>query len=221
MKINDTILNIPPYISTSWENITSLFTQNDLLIVILKNGAKIEIPTLKPDMLENIFTIHSKVLENKSKPKTSINFGLPSLPTNLPIGGLESLTSSMQHNPKQKDAPDIPKDVLNKIANIAKLFADESNMDMPKPEKKCNCMHCQISRALLRGIGVNPENLDEEVSDQDLKFKDWEIIEEKNLLYKVTNPLDPNEHYSVFLGKPIGCTCGQKNCEHIKAVLNS
>ncbi|NGX33463.1 MAG: hypothetical protein K1060chlam4_01531, partial [Candidatus Anoxychlamydiales bacterium] len=40
-------------------------------------------------------------------------------------------------------------------------------------------------------------------------------------LYRVTNPLDENEHYSVFLKDPIGCTCGKKNCEHVKAVLNS
>ena len=42
-----------------------------------------------------------------------------------------------------------------------------------------------------------------------------------SILIVVTNPLDANEHYNVFLGDPIGCTCGQKNCEHIRAVLNS
>ncbi|HEU64910.1 MAG: hypothetical protein KR126chlam4_01438 [Candidatus Anoxychlamydiales bacterium] len=217
MKINDKILNIPPYISTSWENITSLFTQNDLLVVILKNGAKIEIPNLKGDIIEEIFKIHSKVLEDKSKPKASISFGLPSLPT----GGLESFTSAMQHNPEQKNAPDIPSDIINKIANIAKLFAEEANMDIPKPEDNCNCMHCQISRALQIGMGINPENLDEAVDEKDLKFRDWDIFEEGAHLYRVTNPLDEKEHYSVFLKDPIGCTCGKKNCEHIKAVLNS
>jgi len=217
MKINDKILNIPPYVSTSWENVTSLFTENNILIVVLKNGAKIEIPNLKGEMMEEIFKIHSKVLENKSNPKTSISFGLPALPT----GGLESFTTAMQHNPEQKDSPDIPTDIINKIANIAKLFAEEANMEMPKPVNGCNCMHCQISRALQVGMGINPENLDEEVDEKDLKFRDWEIIEEGSHLYKVINPLDEKEHYSVFLKDPIGCTCGKKNCEHIKAVLNS
>lgn len=222
MKINDKILNIPPYISTSWDNITSLFTEKeDLLIVILKNGQKIRIPHLTKDMIEEIFRIHSKVLETKSSPKTSISFGLPTLPTSGAFGGLESFSSAMQHNPEQKNAPDIPLDVINKIANIAKLFAEEANMDIPKPIDNCNCMHCQISRALQIGMGVNPENLDAEVDEKDLKFRDWDIFEEGTSLYRVVNPLDENEHYSVFLNDPIGCTCGQKNCEHIKAVLNS
>jgi hypothetical protein len=61
----------------------------------------------------------------------------------------------------------------------------------------------------------------EEISDDDLKFRDWEIAQTEANLYSVTNPLDPSEHYSVFLGEPLGCTCGSKNCEHIKAVLKS
>jgi hypothetical protein len=35
------------------------------------------------------------------------------------------------------------------------------------------------------------------------------------------NPLDHKEHYNVFLGDPIGCSCGNNNCEHIQAVLKS
>ncbi len=71
------------------------------------------------------------------------------------------------------------------------------------------------------GSGVNPENLDEDVSEEELKFKMWDIEEIDETLFKVTNPLDANEHYNVYLGNPIGCTCGKKNCEHIKAVLNT
>ena len=61
----------------------------------------------------------------------------------------------------------------------------------------------------------------EEVTDEDLKFRTWDIKQPGKKLYLVTNPLDNNENYNVFLGKPVGCTCGQKYCEHIKAVLNS
>lgn len=218
MKINDKILNIPPYISTTWDNITSLFTQRGILIVVLKSRAKIEIPNLEDDILELIFSTHAKTLE--TKPKTSISFGLPSI-GGLSNGMLESFTSSMQHNPEQKDAPDIPTDVKNKIANISKLFAEEASLEMPKPIEGCNCMHCQISKAMQLGMGINPENIDEEVSDKDLTFRVWDIEEEGTKLYKVVNPLDQNEHYNVYLGEPLGCTCGKKNCEHIKAVLNS
>ena len=217
MKINDKILNIPPYISTTWANITSLFTQNDILIVILKNKIKIKIPNLESDILELIFKTHAKTLE--TKPKQSISFGFPTL--GGIGGGLESITSGMQHNPEQKNAPNIPEDIKNKIANIAKLFAAEASMEIPKPIDNCNCVHCQISKAMQHGMGINIENLDEEVSDEDLKFRLWDIQEEGTKLFKVINPLDQNEHYNVYLGDPLGCTCGKKNCEHIKAVLNS
>lgn len=217
MKINKSILHIPPYISTAWDNVISIFSQDNLLIIILKNGSKIEIPNLKPQLLELIFDTHGQILEKNSKPKTSISFGLPSI-SNI---GLDSLSSAMQHDPSQKDAPNLPADVIKKIASIAKLFAEEANMDMPVPEKNCNCMHCQIAKALQIGMGVNPENLDEEVSEEDLKFRSWNIKEEGDKLFTVINPLDQNEYYSVFLGDPVGCTCGKKNCEHIKAVLKS
>jgi len=216
MKINKNILHVPPYISTTWDNIISIFLQKNVLIVILKNNTKIEISNLDDQIIELIFDTHAKILENNNtNSKTSISFGLP---TNI---GLDSLSSVMQHDPKQKDAPSLPYDVIKKIASIAKLFTEESNIDLPEPEANCNCMHCQIAKALQIGMGINPENLDEAVSNEDLKFRIWDIKEENNNLFTVINPLDHNEHYSVFLGKPIGCTCGQKNCEHIKAVLKS
>ena len=63
--------------------------------------------------------------------------------------------------------------------------------------------------------------VEEEITEDDLKFRNWDIRQTADKLYAVTNPLDENEHYSVFLGTPLGCTCGEKNCEHIRAVLNS
>jgi len=62
---------------------------------------------------------------------------------------------------------------------------------------------------------------EEEVSDEDLTFQDWEVKQEGDKLYLVTNPLDRDERYRVFLGKPLGCTCGKTNCEHIRMVLSS
>jgi len=216
MKINKDILSLPPYISTSWNNVISLYIETSNLIVILKNGSKVEIPNLDANLVKIIFDAYEQHLENQSKPpKTSISFGIPFL------GEIDSLSTALQHNPKQKDAPDIPIEIIQKISHMAKLFVEETNMEMPKPEQNCNCLHCQIAKALQVGLGINLENLDEDVDDKDLKFRTWDIKEENNKLYTVINPLDKNEHYSVFLGEPIGCTCGNKNCEHIKAVLNS
>ena len=134
---------------------------------------------------------------------------------------MESLSSVMQHDPSQKTAPDLPPDLLKKISTLAKIFNEETNSELPLPQENCNCMHCQIAKAMQIGAGKNPENLDDEVSDEDLKFRIWDIQEEGNKLFSVINPLDKNEHYNVFLGSPLGCTCGKKNCEHIKAVLKS
>ena len=62
---------------------------------------------------------------------------------------------------------------------------------------------------------------EEIVSDAELHFREWDIKQLEKQLYNVTNPLDTTEHYQVFLGTPLGCTCGKTNCEHIRAVLNS
>lgn len=218
MKINKTILSIPPYISTPWENISSLHKEDDYLIILLKDSSRIELPELSPNIIDTIFEAHASFIENdQTQNKTSISFGLPAM------GGtsLDSLTSAMAHNEEQRNAADLPKDVLKKIASVSKIFSEESKIDMPSPEENCNCIHCQIARAMQLANGMHPENLDIEVTDEELKFRIWDIEEEGNKLYTVSNPLDKNEYYSVYLGEPIGCTCGSKNCEHIKAVLTN
>ena len=67
----------------------------------------------------------------------------------------------------------------------------------------------------------NKEREEEIVSDEDLKFKTWDIVQTGEKLYDVTNPLDTKEQYHVYLGEPVGCTCGEQYCEHIRAVLSS
>ena len=66
-----------------------------------------------------------------------------------------------------------------------------------------------------------PHHQRAEITPEELQFKDWEIAQKDGKLYHVINPLDKNEYYDVFLGDPIGCTCGNKNCEHIRAVLST
>ncbi|KPK33563.1 MAG: hypothetical protein AMS24_00800 [Chlamydiae bacterium SM23_39] len=213
MKININILSIPPYISTSWRNIQSLTTdQNKDLVVFLITGERIVIPNLDFETISNIFDTHEKFLEQKNK---IIGFKLPiSLPE---VDGLDSMNSIMQHNQSQSNAPDLPKEVIEKISSIFKIMQIDDQESLPKAEPHCNCFHCQIARAIR---GESRENI-EEVSEEDLKFRDWEIKKTGKNLYIVTNPLNKDEYYNVFLGKPIGCTCGKKNCEHIKAVLKT
>lgn len=229
MIINQKTISIPPYISTSWKNISSLHLEEIasslILFICLKNGTKIQIPGLDKPVIEKIFNSHAKHLEGESElplnKETNHNLFSFGMPLKQGIEGIESLGSAMQHSPDQGSTPNLPPEVLSKIISIVKVLGIEDSEHLPKPEPHCNCVHCQIAKALQLRSGINEENLDEEVSDEELQFKDWEIKQTGSDLFSVINPLDHGEQYSVFLGNPIGCTCGNKNCEHIKAVLKS
>lgn len=221
MKINQQILSIPPYISTSWDEVQSIFLDKDGLIILLKNNLKIRIPIKDDTLLNQVFEGHRKYLETKTlppKPKDSISFGFP---LNLPkFEDIDSLGAAMRHNPAQADSADLPKEVLNKIASVAKALGLQEQDNLPEAQPHCNCMHCQLARAMSGETNQIGEN-EEVVTDEDLQFRDWDIVQETDDLYIVTNPLDNKEQYNVFLGNPIGCTCGKNNCEHIRSVLNS
>lgn len=228
MKINNQVLSIPPYISTSWKNINSILVdQSGNLVILLHTNAKISIPNLEKSIINVIFDAHAKYLEKeesdrRQKTNPTFSMGIP-----LKIGegadsAFESLGSAMQHNPANSNAPDLPEEVLNKIAAISKVMGIDNPELFPKAEPHCNCIHCQIAKA-IRGEAKDDqaEELGEEVTEEDLKFKTWEINQTGEQLYVVSNPLNANEKYTVFLGEPLCCTCGAKNCEHIRAVLNT
>lgn len=235
--INAKLLSIPPYISTSWDNVSSLHVDTNqlpqTLVITLKSGSTIKIPGLDSDILTKIFQTHSHYLEDKSKKEIPEQFtqGGPAMNFENTVGlgfpmrfggNLEGLGAAMQHDPAQSNAPDMPKEVLEKIAQVSKIMDTSGNMmEALKPEPHCNCMHCQISRAIQGDVPAEPHQEEEEVSEDDLKFKTWDIEQTGDKLYSVKNPLDDKEQYNVFLGNPLGCTCGHRNCEHIKAVLNT
>lgn len=239
MKLNAKILSIPPYISTSWKNIASLHVENHsglILVVTLLSGVRIEVPDLEPTIIESIFAAHAHYLEQEEKtalvqPKTPIRTPLGFLGQDQMLsfeilknglGGMEQFGTLLQHNPEQADSPDLPSDILQKIASLSKNLKINDPDSVPKPEPHCNCLRCQIARALQTGLtGGAAENEEELVTDEDLKFKTWDIVQTGDKLYAVTNPLDAKEHYSVFLGEPIGCTCGENHCVHVQAVLNT
>lgn len=218
MKITSTILSIPPYLSTTWKNIASLHVrpQDNLftLVVALHNTTQIEVPNLNKETIDVIFESHAKFTEvectaNKFPPLDSPY--TIQLPMNSE-GGLDTLPH-FQHNPEQANLAPLMPEILKKIGQVAKAFGLE---DLGEPEEDCNCMYCQLTRAMQ-----SEDEEEIEISEDDLRFRDWEIVETGEKLYTVTNPIDANEHYQVFLGSPVGCTCGQTHCEHIRAVLNS
>lgn len=215
MKITPGILSIPPYVSTPWKNISSMHTALQSedrfdLIILLKDNTRIVVPSLDKSSIDAIFEAHTRFSCSQENPQF---FSLPI------TGSGADLSSTIQHNPSQSQAPNLPKELLDKIAKMARALNPDDAAQFPKPEPHCNCPFCQVARA-LHGSDAQEDILDEEISEKDLSFRSWNIQKSADKLYTVSNPLDTHEHYSVYLGEPLGCTCGRKNCEHIRAVLN-
>lgn len=237
MKITPTILSIPPYLSTTWTHIRALYMKDERLVVSLLDGVNIAIPNLSEEELKNIFAAHAVFAEyqhRKTQPpekQTPVHlFHAGTIPDGEQAGSvrfsfdnMESLGSALQHNPAQAHLPDLPPDILNKIASIAKIVAPGEIQNLPKAEPHCNCPHCQIARAIhgTTHPSVAEQTIEDEVSDKDLSFQQWSILQVSDNLFSVTNKLDTLEKYNVFLGDPVGCTCGKAGCEHILAVLKS
>jgi hypothetical protein len=245
-KINENIICIPPYISTSWEKVTFMRAQDNLLggldlVMQLTNGSEISIGNLDKSLIDLAFSAHLKYLENQTQKKESLPKGplgpLQSLmgmtPEQLeamsfrlssPLPGMDSLELAMQHDLAKAHTPDLPEDILKKVSQMTRLIIGEDVSMFPKPEPHCNCPHCQIARS-IHGIekkGQLPqEEIEEEVLADELTFQDWKIQPINEHLFHVSNPLDCDETYQVYLGSPVGCTCGKPHCEHIKAVLRS
>jgi hypothetical protein len=236
-KIDQEKICIPPYISTTWDQVAFLRTRQcpetneKTLQLHLKDGSMISIPNLDPTLVDISFSAHLKHLEENKSPRAETKGGLfqilgikPDQLMQMPmqmgiagIPGVESLESLMQHNQAKAETENLPPEMLEKVSQMAKMFMGGDLSVFPKPEPHCNCTHCQVARAVH---GVEKEE-SEEISDEDLSFRDWEIEKRGEKLYEVINPLDPSEHYTVYLGSPVGCTCGEDNCEHIKSVLLS
>jgi hypothetical protein len=230
IKITEKILSIPPYISTSWSRIASLHLKGNVLAITMMDGETVQVPNLNTETIQSIFQHHALSLEKEELP-SSENVELSKIKGLMDQGepgirfafgtSLEGLGSMMQHNPNQSDAPDLPPEILQKIGAIAKIIAPaEDLVSMPKAEPNCNCFHCQIARVLRPSV-AHHEHEEPEVSPEELQFQQWTIAQAGDKLFTVVNRLDDHERYQVYLGEPVGCTCGKPGCEHILAVLKS
>ncbi|NGX61392.1 MAG: hypothetical protein K940chlam9_00877 [Chlamydiae bacterium] len=255
VKIDEKMICVPPYISTTWEQVAFLQSEEDAdaatftLAIHLREGKAVRIPHLDASLIDIAFAAHIKYLETKGekpppqekKSEEPQNFGallqqltgispdqLSKIPIQFRIGGIpgipdmENMDVALQHNQPHAQTPDLPPEVLGKIVQMVKMMIGDEVHNFPKAEPHCNCPHCQVARVLH---GTEKETTqreeEEEVSDEDLTFRTWDVAQTGEDLYTVTNPLDLSEQYSVFLGEPVGCTCGEAHCEHIKAVLYS
>ncbi len=221
MKITSAILSIPPYISTTWKDVSSLHVKADkdlfTLVVILHTHVQIEVPSLSKATIDAIFEAHASFAESDSQSAKESSFIEGPLSFTLPLkadGPIDSFGFAMQHNLEQANLPPIPPDVLKKITEITRAFhLDEIPFEA---QENCNCLHCQIVRAISSQASAPTEEV---VQDAELKFCDWDIEQTKEKVYRVTSRLDPSEYYDVYLGTPVSCTCGSNTCEHIRNAL--
>ncbi len=234
MKITDKILSLPPYISTSWERVIALHMKGTELIITLKEAPAVSVDGLSPEVIEQIFSAHASFLEQEaSRGVTPRRADIDVGPIRMAFGAIDAAHQMLQHNPMQRDLPPLPQEAVEKIGRLASMIPAEDIRAMPLPEEDCRCLYCQMA-GILRGklemqelslkhqepnAQPDEEIKDEEIKDEELHFEQWDIQAVGEKLYLVTNKLEASEQYRVYLGNPIGCTCGKPNCEHLVAVL--
>lgn len=241
MKITDKLLSIPPYLSTSWMHVNALFMANHpelgipTLTVSLRDGQKVHLPELTPELVEIIFENHARFL-NRDRAKSSVS--LMQLPAKVSLsswmpdwisalqmklaGESDDLSLFMKHNPEINGAIPIPDEILHRVVAISRAILRPNDKEsLPVPEGDCRCPHCQIARAIQRGFEQNEDYIEEPISDEDLRLGLWIITPRARKTYEVTSSLNADQSYTVSLGKQVKCSCGQSHCEHIKVVLRS
>lgn len=232
MKINEKILSIPPYISTSWDRVHSLYSEktaggNYTLSIHLDQGQIIHME-LDSSLIDLAFSSHLRYLENKVQQKGNILSSLlahlfhisPDMkevmltPSSFLISP-ETLEVALYHDPKRSTDP-IDPDMLQRVSQVLRWTLNDDISSLSKAEDNCDCPHCQLMRYL------EPSAYEEELcSNEDLQFREWHISKIGTQLYRVSNPLHVHEEYHVHLEEPLGCTCGESGCPHLIAVLQS
>ncbi|MBI3508326.1 MAG: hypothetical protein HY069_01635 [Chlamydiia bacterium] len=221
IKISAQMLSIPPYLSTSWKNILSLQADpNGQLVVSMYDGSRVEIPGLDQGSLDTIFEAHSRYADREVGVDVKKMLESP-FSFQLPVSSDGTVLPATAHNPEQANLSPLPLEILQKIAAVTRALGLDDTTQIPQAEPNCNCMFCQVARVLHDEAPLQKASTEEIVDDADLHFRNWDIQQTAEKLYSVTNPLDTNEQYNVFLGEPLGCTCGEKHCEHLKAVLST
>ena len=210
MKINSRLLNIPPYISTTWDSVSGIFLdeKTNLFHITLHNGTKVSIPNLERVVIEQAFKAHAEYVEEQSEPRTAEILSKNVFPlgtlgkTPINLENLGAFTGMMQHDPSQSDAYDLPREILDRVSQVAKaLGLDQGAFDTPEGEPHCNCPFCQIAN-VLHGTTKETETLvnngEEEIPDTELKFREWDITQVADKLSR-----DNNHNFAVFSLDPI------------------
>lgn len=240
MKITSQILSIPPFLSTRWDYIQSIRVQEKSLLITLQSGPPCSIPGLTDEQISQIFSsfaLYAQPHKEEQKTDEILKKDLTQLVEGVKKGFNEfvsllsklggqsgSFAKALEHDPSNAHLPPLPPEAIGRVEMLLQIVPEEDILSMPEPVAHCNCMYCQVQRLLRTALLKRkkfPENEGEPVDENELKFNEWIVEPGEDKVYIVRNKLNPHEEYKVFLGEPLGCTCGKANCEHIIAVLRS
>lgn len=164
MKITSKILSIPPYLSTSWYDVDSLFQAEDgVLVVALTNGTQVRLEHLSQEIVHTIFDAHACFLEEEAQredeeddedddgvKRAEVEF---SVQTPFTLSQAEELSGDamkifMEHDPSRSLGPLLPEAVLKRVSALAKMFLPPNMIPLDASHENCRCPFCQIVRAL-------------------------------------------------------------------------
>lgn len=161
MKITSKILSLPPYLSTSWYDVDSLFQSDDgVLVVALTNGTQVRLEHLTPEVVNAIFNAHACFLEEEAESeeedeenasqRNEVEFTVQSP---LTFGGGfdesgDAMKIFMEHDPSRSLGPLLPDALLQRISSLAKMFLPPDMIPLDASHANCRCPFCQIVRAL-------------------------------------------------------------------------
>lgn len=235
-KINSKILLIHPFISVAFQEVSYLTAQIQngalILLVGLKNGTVVPVPSLSEKEILSAFLAHEQHVEEMGLQKAAffhklsratpidgaIATDLPSLSFQLSDLGTLPLNG---HDDSMKDAPPLPKDVIEKVSLVARTLGGDL-FEQIEFVPNCNCFFCQIARSIKEDLArmKGEEEQIEEEPEAPLS-KEWVITEIGDHLFRVSHHTDSSQVYTVSLKGQIQCSCGQERCLHIRAVLES
>lgn len=240
IKITSQILSIPPYLSTRWDYIQSIRVQEKALLISLQSGPPCSIPGLTEEEISQIFSsfaLYAQPTKEEHKVDDTFKKDISQLVEGVKKGFAEFLhilaksggqsagfAKALEHDPSNANLPPLPPEAIGRVEMLLQIVPEEDILAMPEPVAHCNCMYCQVQRLLRNALAEKKghiENEGEPVDESELKFNEWIVEPLEDKMYSVRNKLNPQEEYKVFLGEPLGCTCGKANCEHIIAVLRS
>lgn len=203
MKITSKILSLPPYLSTSWYDVDSLFQSEDgVLVVALTNGTQVRLEHLTPEVINAIFSAHACFLEEEaeseeeeeSSQRDEVEFTVQSP---LAFGGQfdesgDAMKIFMEHDPSRSLGPLLPDALLQRISSLAKMFLPSDMVPLDASHANCRCPFCQIVRALT---GVPQPIIEEGEENKTLDAKGEKKAEsEKSATTKNKTSSKENSH---------------------------